>query len=112
MWEEGVSEWYQSMVHPLDWMGGVLVTLSCWLHICVLYACGLWYCCICMVVFIVAVMSPCGSGWCVVVCGHHECMSVMHLFCISMFIYCYTYIDMVVVVMHEAMMLVDRVMHR
>ena len=27
MWEEGFTEWYQSMVQPLDWMGCVWVML-------------------------------------------------------------------------------------
>ena len=37
MWKEGVIEWYQSMVHPLDWMGGVLVMHWWKLHICFLF---------------------------------------------------------------------------
>ena len=32
MWEEGFIERYQSMVQPLEWMGGVLVMFFCWLH--------------------------------------------------------------------------------
>jgi len=37
----------------------------------------------------------------VVVCGHHECMSVMHWLCMSVLIYRYAYIDVIIVVMHE-----------
>ena len=33
MWEEGVTEWYQNMVHPSDWMD------SCVGHACVPVAC-------------------------------------------------------------------------
>ena len=61
MWDEGVTEWYQSMVHPLDYMGGV-----CWLCIrvsctCVTHPCGLYACQICMVIVMVVVMLPCES---------------------------------------------------
>lgn len=49
----------------------------------------------------VAVVSPCESGWCVVGCVRHERMLVMHFLSMSMIIYCYAYIGMVVVVMHE-----------
>ena len=40
----------------------------------------------------------------IVGCGRHECMSIMHWLCMSVLIYCYAYIDMVIVVMHEVMM--------
>ena len=39
MWEECVTEWYKSMVHPSDWMGGVhwsCMHVSC---MCVFYTC-------------------------------------------------------------------------
>ena len=47
------TEWYQSMVHPFEWMGGMC--LSC-MHvgcICVCY--------VCMVVVIVTVVLSCRS---------------------------------------------------
>ncbi len=37
----------------------------------------------------------------VVGCGHHGCLSVMHLLCMSVLIYCYEYIEMVAVFMHK-----------
>lgn len=37
MWEEDVIEWYESMVHPLDSMGDVLVIYWWQLHICFLF---------------------------------------------------------------------------
>jgi len=51
----------------------------------------------------VAVVSQCERVWCVVRCGLHESMLVIHLLCMPMIIYCYAYIDMVVVVMLEVM---------
>lgn len=56
----------------------------CWscIHvgcICVTHICGLFSCCIYMVSFMVAVMSPCESGWCVVGCVYHEYRLVMHV---------------------------------
>ena len=84
-------------------MGGVWVMHSCWLYICVLYACGLCNFYVFMVVAMVTVAPPCESGCCVVGFARHECMSVMHWLCMSVLIYCYAYIDMVVVVMHEVM---------
>lgn len=76
---------------------------SCPLHICIIYACGLCICCECMVVDMVAVVSPCEIRWCVVGCGHHECMLVMHWLCMIVLMCCYTYINMVIVVVHEIM---------
>lgn len=40
-----------------------------------------------MVVFIVIVVSLCGSGWCVVGCGHHKCMSDVNAFVLHVRIY-------------------------
>ena len=37
MWEEGVIEWYQSMIYPSDWMGYVLVIHAYELHVCLLH---------------------------------------------------------------------------
>jgi len=56
-----------------------------------------------MVVSIVALEPPCGSEWCVVVCDHHECISVMHWLCMLALIYCYAYMHMVLVVLREVM---------
>lgn len=47
------------MVHPLDWMGSVLVMHSCQFHLCVPYAYGLCACFICMALVIVTVVSSC-----------------------------------------------------
>jgi len=91
------------MVHHLDWMGGVLVMHSCQLHICVLYACGLSTCCVCMAVAMLSVVSPCETRWPIVGYGRHECMLVMHWLCMLVLIYCYAYIDIIVVFMHEVM---------
>lgn len=43
----------------------------------------------------------------VVGCVYHECMSIMHSLCMLVFICCYPYIDMVIVVVHE----ISMVMH-
>jgi len=91
MWEKGVIEWHHSIINPLDSMGFVLVTQSCRLHICVLYAYGICNFCVCMVVAMVLMVSPCESGWCVVGCGRHECTSVMHWLYMLVLIYCYAY---------------------
>ena len=71
MWQEGVTKWYQSMVHPLDWMGDVLVMHSCQLHICVMYSYVIGACCTCMVLVMVAIML----SWVTVVyhLGSHLC---------------------------------------
>jgi len=68
MWDEGVIEWYHNMVHPLDWMGSV-----CWscIHVgftCVTHPCGLYACCICMVIVMIVVMLSCESEGVVVEC--------------------------------------------
>ena len=47
--EEGVIEWYDSIVQPLDWIDGVLVMLSFWLHMRFSYLwcmCLLHLCCV------------------------------------------------------------------
>jgi len=46
------------MFHPFHWMGSVLVIHSCLLHICY-HPCGLYSCCVCVVIVINVVMSPC-----------------------------------------------------
>jgi len=51
----------------------------------------------------VIVVSLFESGWCVVGYGSHECMSFIRWLCMPMLIYCYTYIDMVIVVVNEVM---------
>lgn len=81
----------------------VLVMHSCRFHICVLYACGTCTCCVYTVVVMFAVVSPCEIGWCVVGCGHHECMSIMRWLCMLVILYFYTYIEIVIVVMRDIM---------
>ena len=69
MSKEGVTEWYQSMVHPSHWMGCV-----CWscMHVSCLYVsytCIPCACFICMILIMVVVMSSC-KAWCCY-CGVH-----------------------------------------
>jgi len=58
MWEESVTEWYQSMFHPLDWIGSVFVMHSCRLHM-FSHVCGLRTSYVCMVLVMVAVVFSC-----------------------------------------------------
>ena len=80
MWEEGVIEWYESMVQPLDLMGRMCLSCIYVNCICVHYACVICVCYVCMVVVMVAVCRHVNVDGVVVGCGGHECMLVMHCY--------------------------------
>jgi len=78
MWEEGVIEWYQSMVHPQN---GWVMCWSC-IHVsCICVSCVVrpYSCCICMVWVMVAMRSPWEVDGVVVECVVMSVWLIMHV---------------------------------
>ena len=63
MWDEGVIEWYQSMVQLSEWMGSVLI-----MHyvdfMCVFHTYGVFVYCTHVLLAMVVVVSPWKCLWC------------------------------------------------
>lgn len=59
IWEEGVTKWYQSMVHLQDQTGSVCFSCIHVVCMCFNHSCGLYAYFITMVLVMVVVMSPC-----------------------------------------------------